>query len=211
MELKCAYFPFLEFYYTISVKLDSKKLGGAEMGKKILVLTGSPRNGGNSDLMADAFIKGAREAGHEVVKVKTDEKNVRGCKACLACYSKGAACVFADDFNEIAPQLEKADVVVMATPVYWYTFPMQIKAVIDKFFALYMGKKPIKGKECVLMACAEEQDPVAFEGMVKSFDLIAGLLEWKDRGRLLVPSVNAAGDINKTDALARAEKLGAGI
>ena len=110
------------------------------MKKKILVLTGSPRNGGNSDLMADAFIKGARAAGHEVVKVKTDEKNVRGCKACCACYSKGAACVIDDDFNEIAPHLENADVIAMVTPVYWYTFSAQLKAVIDRMYALCVGE-----------------------------------------------------------------------
>ena len=179
--------------------------------KKILVLTGSPRNGGNSDMMADAFIKGAEDAGHEVAKVKTDLKNIKGCKACKACYSKGAACVFDDDFNEIAPLMENADVIVMATPVYWYTFPTQLKAVIDKIYALFGGGKPIKGKESVLMACAEEHDEAVFEGLSKSYDKIEGLLEWKNRGRLLVPGVNKVGDIKQTDALARAEKLGASI
>ena len=178
------------------------------MKKKILVLTGSPRSGGNSDLMADAFIKGARAAGHEVVKVKTDEKNVRGCKACRACYSKGAACVFGDDFNEIAPLLENAEVVVVATPVYWYTFPAQLKAVIDKMYALYVGEKPISAKECVLMACAEESDEEAFEGLVRSWDMILRLLSWVEKGRLIVPGVNEVGDIKKTDALEKAEALG---
>ena len=179
------------------------------MKKKILVLTGSPRNGGNSDLMADAFIKGAQAAGHEVVKVKTDEKNVRGCKACCACYSEGAACVFNDDFNEIAPHLESADVVAMVTPVYWYTFSAQLKAVIDKMHALYNVKKPlISEKECVLMACAEESDLEAFEGLTRSWDLIVKLLAWAEKGRLIVPGVKDVGDIKKTDALAKAEALG---
>ena len=181
------------------------------MKKKILVLTGSPRNGGNSDLMADAFIKGARAAGHEVVKVKTDEKSVRGCKACLACYSKGAACVFNDDFNEIAPHLESADVIAMATPVYWYTFPAQLKAVIDKMFALYVGKKPITAKECILMTCAEEDNLEAFEGLTSSWAMIMKLLEWVEKGRLIVPGVKDVGDIKKTDALEKAEALGAGL
>lgn len=179
------------------------------MKKKILVLTGSPRNGGNSDLMADALVKGASAAGHEVTKVKTDEKNVRGCKACRACYSKGSACVFNDDFNEIAPLLESADVVVMSTPVYWYTFSAQLKAVIDKMYALNVGKKPITAKECVLMACAEEHELAAFEGLTRSWELIMKLLNWVEKGRLLVPGVNEVGDIKKTDALKKAEDLGA--
>jgi multimeric flavodoxin WrbA len=179
------------------------------MKKKILVLTGSPRNGGNSDLMADAFIRGAQANGHDVVKVKTDEKIVRGCKACRACYSKGAACVFDDDFNEIAPLLENSDVVAVATPVYWYTFPAQLKVVIDKMVALYNGGKSLSEKECVLMACAEENNPEAFEGLTRSWDLIRRLLKWTEKGRLIVPGVNDVGDIKKTDALDKAETLGA--
>ena len=178
------------------------------MKKKILVLTGSPRNGGNSDLMADAFIKGARAKGHDVVKVKTDEKKVQGCKACRACYSKGTACVSNDDFNEIAPHIENADVVAVATPVYWYTFPAQLKAVIDKMFALYVGEKPLTEKECVLMACAEENNQEAFEGLTRSWDMILRLLKWVEKGRLIVPGVNNVGDIKKTDALDKAEAIG---
>jgi len=177
------------------------------MKKRILVLTGSPRNGGNSDLMADAFIKGAQAAGHEVVKIKTDEKNVRGCKACYTCYSKGGACSQNDDFNEIAPHLENADVVVMATPLYWYTFPAQLKAVIDKMFSLFVGKKNITGKECVIMACAEEHDIEAFEGLIRSWELILKLMNWAEKGRLIVPAVRDVGDIEKTDALEKAEAL----
>jgi multimeric flavodoxin WrbA len=179
--------------------------------KKIIVLTGSPRNGGNSDLMADAFIEGARSAGHVVTKVKTDEKNVRGCKACNACYSKGVACVYNDDFNEIAPHLENADVVAVATPVYWYTFPAQLKSVIDKMYALYVGKKPISGKECVLMVCAEESDQAAFEGLTRSWDMIMKLLSWTEKGRLIVPGVHDAGDINRTNSLEKAKAIGVGI
>jgi len=179
--------------------------------KKILVLTGSPRSGGNSDMMADAFIKGVRAAGHEVVKIKADEKNVRGCKACNTCYSKDTACVFDDDFNEIAPHIENADVIAMATPLYWYTFPAQLKAVIDKMYALYSGNKSINAKECVLMACAAEDDQEAFEGLIRSWNLIIKLLNWVEKGCLIVPGVNDAGDIEKTDALDKAEAMGAGL
>ena len=181
------------------------------MKKKVLVLTGSPRNGGNSDLMADAFIKGALAAGHEVVKVKTDEKNVRGCKACCACYSKDTACVADDDFNDIAPYLESADIVAMATPLYWYTFSAQLKAVIDKMYALVTANKFTNAKECVLMACAEEDDIEAFEGLVRSWDKIMGHLGWIEKGRLLVTSVNNVGDIKKTNALEKAEALGVAL
>jgi len=76
------------------------------MSRNILVLTGSPRKGGNSDLLADAFIKGAKAAGNRVDKYETGLKRIVGCKACDRCYSQGEACVFGDDFNALAPLLE---------------------------------------------------------------------------------------------------------
>ena len=94
------------------------------MGKKIVVLTGSPRAGGNTDRMADAFISGAMAAGHEVTKFSTAQLNVKGCVACGGCYSReDRPCCHDDDFNRIAPVIEQADVVVFAAPLYWSTFP----------------------------------------------------------------------------------------
>ena len=95
--------------------------------KNILVLTGSPRKGGNSDLMADAFIKGAIAKGHQVIKFETAKKVIGGCKACDKCWSLGTACVFRDDFAELEPLIEKADVIVLATPLYWFNMSAQIK------------------------------------------------------------------------------------
>lgn len=178
------------------------------MTKKILVLTGSPRKNGNSELFADAFIRGLESAGHEVTKFRSGNKKILGCTACNKCYSKGVACVFNDDFNELAPLAEEADMLVLATPLYWFTFPAQIKAAIDKLYALYVGKRPVKIKESVLLVCAETDDMQDFDGIVRSFDLINGYLQWSDRGQLLVPNVNKVGDIEKTDALLKAEELG---
>ena len=86
------------------------------MSKNILILTGSPRKGGNIDKLADAFISGAEQAGHTAVKYATATKNIMGCKACNRCFSKGTACVFSDDFNELAPLVEQADRIVFAMP-----------------------------------------------------------------------------------------------
>ncbi len=181
------------------------------MKKKILVLTGSPRKNGNSDRMAEAFIKGAQSAGHEVVKIVADSKNIKGCKACDACYSKGAACVFNDDFNEIAPHLESADAIAFITPLYWYTFPVQLKAVIDKFYAFSHTQRPSNIKESYLLACAGDKEETAFEGLVKSYEHIAGYQKWQQKGQLLVAGVYEVGEIDATDALARAEKMGAAV
>ena len=178
------------------------------MPKNILILTGSPRKGGNSDLLAEAFIAGARQAGHTTVKYATAQKNIKGCKACKTCFSKGVACSFADDFNELAPLVEQADMVVFATPLYWFSFSVQLKAAIDKFYSFLIGKKTLKIKECVLLVCGVAQDEAEYEGIIKSYELIAHYQGWTDRGIIIVPGVNEKGDILKTDGLKRAEALG---
>ena len=103
------------------------------MAKNILVLTGSPRNGGNTDQLADAFIAGAQWAGHTVTKYATADKNIKGCMDCKACFANGGVCVIPDDFPTLAPLMEQADMVVFATPLYWFSFPAQLKAAIDRF------------------------------------------------------------------------------
>lgn len=178
------------------------------MKKSILVLNGSPRVGGNSDLLADAFIKGAITAGHDVIQYKVGNKNIMGCKACDACYSKGKACVFDDDFNSISPILEQADTIVFVTPLYWFTFPTQIKAVIDKTYSFIIGKRELKIKESMLLVCGEDKEEAVFDSIISTYKMIAYYQKWTDRGHLIVPGVLHKGDILSTDYLAIAEKMG---
>ena len=178
------------------------------MSKNILVLTGSPRKGGNSDQLADAFIAGAQQAGHTTVKYVTANKKIKGCKACNSCFSKGAACSFPDDFNELAPLVEEADMIVFATPLYWFSFPAQMKAAIDKFHSFSIGGKRLKIQECALLVCGADPDPSCHEGIVASYKLIARHMKWRDGGTIVVPGVYEKGGIATTDALARAEALG---
>ena len=176
--------------------------------KNILILTGSPRKNGNSDLLADAFIKGLETNSHAVVKFEVGKKKIRGCIACQKCYSKGQACVFNDDFNELAPLMENADMIVLATPLYWFTFPAQIKAAFDKLYALLIGKRDVKIRESMMFVCAETDDMTDFDGIVRTYELINRYMKWEDRGMLLIPNVNDVGDIFKTDALEQAAELG---
>ncbi len=181
------------------------------MSKNILVLTGSPRKGGNSDRLADAFITGAQQAGHTVIKYATADKQFKGCRACQTCFSRGTACSFADDFNELAPLVEQADMLVLATPIYWFTFPAQLKAALDKFFSFLIGQKTLNIKDSALLACAGNPREDSFDGLVSSYKLSAGHMGWKDNGIILVPGLMAKDDILKTDGLKRAEELGKSI
>ncbi len=180
-----------------------KKMGE---NKSIVVLTGSPRKDGNSFALANAFIKAAEKRGCTVTRFDAAELEIKGCTACETCYQTGKACSFDDDFNKIAPTIEKADAVVLCTPLYWYTFPAKLKAVIDKFYALYIGKRGIGNKECALMVCCEgEAEPM--EGIRLSYRHTVELLEWTPVGEVLAPLVHKIGDIEKTDGIAQAEAL----
>ena len=177
------------------------------MSKKIVVITGSPRKKGNTFAMTEAFIKAAQSRGHIVTKFDAAFKNVGGCHACETCYKTGKACSYDDDFNEIAPSILEADAIVFTTPVYWYSFPAQIKAVIDKLYSLCVGGKDVAGKECALIACCEEEDISVFDGVRIPYERTAALLKWKSVGEVLVPGVLNVGDIDKTDGYEKAEKL----
>lgn len=179
------------------------------MSKNILVLTGSPRKHGNSDLMADAFIKGALAKGHQVTKFAAAGKKIGPCKACATCWSKGTACSFRDDFAELEPLLEKADTLVLATPLYWFTFSAQIKNPIDRLYSYVVPDcpKPLQIKEAILLICGGEGEKV-FDGATASFQLILDFMKWQNKGMLVAPHVNAKGEILKTDFLEQAELLG---
>ena len=177
------------------------------MGKKIVVITGSPRKNGNSFAMTDAFIKAAQAKGHTVTRFDAAMQKVGGCHACQTCYKSGKACSFDDDYNVIAPTIEEADVVVFSTPVYWYSFPAQIKGVIDKLFSLCIGGKPVAGKQCALITCCEEHDMTVMDGVRIPYERTAKLLKWNSVGEVLIPGVLNEGDIDKTDGCKKAAAL----
>lgn len=178
--------------------------------KNVLVLKGSPRRGGNSDLLADAFVSGAKEAGHHVTEFPAGRKQIKGCLGCKQCYSKeNRACVVEDDFGELVELYQNSDIIVYATPLYWYSFPSQLKAAMDKMYALVIGRREMALKESVLLACCEDTDPEAFNGILRSYELICGFRKWRDLGRVLAFGVDEPGDIlNQPDILKRAKELG---
>lgn len=173
------------------------------MSKKVLILSGSPRKGGNSDILCDEFLRGAREAGHQVEKVRPTEKKIAPCLGCYYCASHGGECVRRDDMADLLQQMIDADVIVLASPVYFYSINAQLKAVIDRFYAnneALMGKK----KAVFLTAMADEDQKTA-SGANASFDLMADYLGWEIVGRLNVGGCSTADDLRKKDLTAAYE------
>jgi multimeric flavodoxin WrbA len=183
------------------------------MNKKILILTGSPRKNGNSDMLADAFMKGAQEKGHTVNKIEVANLNVSGCNACDECWTKDEACIQCDDMTEIEPLLESADMLVLVSPLYFSGISAQLKAVIDRLYAYCVGncKKPLKVKESALIMCGECDEERFFSGAIDTYKYTADYMKWEDRGILIATSVSAKGDILQGDWLTKARTFGISI
>lgn len=177
------------------------------MSKKVLVLTGSPRSGGNSDILADNFIEEAKKKGHEVSRFDAGRKNIQGCKACLKCFSSGNACIFDDDFNLLAEKIKDAEVLVMVFPLYWFTFSAQIKAAIDKIFAFAVAGKELKIKESMMIVCAQTDAEGDFKGTVESYRAICEYCKWENKGILLAGGIYEKGDVLKTEFPLKAKEL----
>ena len=177
------------------------------MGKKIVVITGSPRKNGNSFAMTDAFIHEAEQRGHSVRRFDAAFLKIGGCHACMTCYKTGKACSFDDDFNDIAPAILEADAVVFTMPVYWYSIPAQIKGAIDRLFSLVVGGKEVAGKKWGLIACCEEDDTTVLDGVRIPMERTAALLQWEKVGEVLIPGVLNVGDIDHTDGCKQAAAL----
>lgn len=177
------------------------------MAKKIVVITGSPRKRGNTMAMAEAFIQAAEAKGHAVTRFDAAALKLDGCHACGACFKKGKACAIVEGFNPVAEAVLAADAVAFAVPVYWFTLPAQIKAVIDHFFSFMVSGKDIAGKEMAIMACCGDGDPSIFDGVCGPLRRTAAYLKWNVVGEVLVPGVQDIGAIDKTDGCQRAAAL----
>ena len=179
--------------------------------KKVLVITGSPRQLGNTAILADALIQGAKAAGHQADVFDSPFHPVLPCKACNQCWSQGEPCVFDDGFKLLAPKLEEADVLVFCTPLYWFNMSAQLKAVVDKLYA-YMSanaKRKLKVKEAVLLACGEGTEKDGdFDGLKATYKSICDYLGWQDRGMVLAGGCQEKGAVINTPYLKQAQALG---
>lgn len=177
------------------------------MGKSIVVVTGSPRKGGNGLAMTEAFVEAAKAKGHQVTVFDAVGMGISGCRACETCYQSGHACTHNAGFDPIAEAVLEADALVFSMPVYWYSIPAQIKGVVDCIYSLVVGGKDISGKECALIACCEEEDAAVLDGVRVPMERTAALNKWKMVGEVLVPGVLNVGDIAKTDGCLQAAAL----
>ena len=173
---------------------------------KIVILKASPRKNGNSNSLAAAFAEEAQRAGAFIAEYDTANMKVAGCRGCYGCMKKGE-CIFRDDFDKIAEDLRDADGIVIASPVYWYTFPAQIKAVMDRWFSLCVTGKDFSGKKAALLSCCEEETEETFAGIRIAFEKTMALMKAEIVGEVLIPKVSDVGEIKNTDGEEQAREL----
>ncbi|PXV59385.1 NADPH-dependent FMN reductase [Dysgonomonas alginatilytica] len=177
--------------------------------KNVLVISASPRKGGNSDTLCNQFISGAQEAGHEIEKINLRDKDMNYCRACYYCKNHDGKCVIKDDIPEIIDKIIAADVVVLSTPVYFYCMNAQLKTVIDRSV---MKWTKIANKDFYLIATAAEEEDHAMEGTIKSFrGFLECLTDVREAGLILGKGVYNAGEIAGNLAVALAYETGKNI
>ncbi len=182
------------------------------MSKKIVILNGSPRKNGNTSALVKSFAEGAESAGHAVTEFFLGGMDIHGCKGCFGGHSgRECPCVQRDDMDKIYPAVKDCDVVVLATPLYYWNMSGQLRTAIDRLFALEEGEgNQLRGndKASALLMAAEGH---GFEDVALYYDHLMEHLRWKNLGKVLCGGVMDAGDIKGRKELEDARELGKSI
>lgn len=178
------------------------------MSKNVLILSASPRKGGNSDILCDEFKKGAESTGHSVEKIRVSEKNIGYCRACYACKANGN-CAIKDDMAEVLQKMIDADVIVFASPVYFYSVDAQLKALIDRTVARWLE---VKNKEFYYIMTAADEEVSAMDTTLACFRGYADCVEGaKEMGVIYGTGVYEKGEILNSKCMSEAYEMGKNV
>ena len=179
------------------------------MGKKVVVISTSIRANSNSEALAESFVNGALSTGNDVDFISLKDKKIEFCKGCLACQNIGK-CVINDDAAEIMDKVLDAEVVVCATPIYYYEMSGQMKTLIDRLNPMY--PKDYKFRDIYFLSVAAEDEEYVPERA------ISGLQGWIDcfekaelKGSIFCGGVNMGGEIKGNNKLKEAYEMGARV
>lgn len=176
------------------------------MNRKTVILSTSPRKNSNSETLAEAFAKGAMEAGNTVEIIRMREKNIRFCLGCFACQKTGK-CIIRDDMATIVPKMEQADVLVFATPIYYYEMSGQMKTLLDRANPLFVSD--YRFRDVYFISCAAENEDFVPQRAMSGLE---GWIECFEKARLAGSvfggGVTETGEIEGSPALDKAYALG---
>ena len=179
------------------------------MAKKVLVITTSLRRGGNSETLADEFIRGASDAGNDVEKIALGDYELEFCKGCLAC-QKTEKCVINDGAAEIIEKMKNADVIAFATPIYYYEMSGQMKTLLDRANPLFPSEYRFRDIYLFSAAADESEDADAralcgLQGWIECFE------KAELKGSVLAAGADSVGSVKGNPALERAYEMGRAV
>ena len=179
------------------------------MNKKVLILSGSPRRNGNSEVLCDEFMKGALEGGNEVEKIRVAGKKIAPCMGCYYCKDHGGECAYKDDMAEILQKIIDADVLVLSSPVYFYSICAQLKAVIDRTVARWLE---VKNKEFYYIVTMADEPKASADTTIACFNGYADCVEGAVfKGAVIGSGAYGIGEIKNTPAMKEAYEMGQGV
>jgi multimeric flavodoxin WrbA len=173
------------------------------MGKKILILKGSPRERGNSSTLAGQVAAGAKAAGAEVESIYLHGLDIRPCDACDSCTQPGTICIIEDDMQTLYPKIRAADAIVLATPVYWFTFSAQLKLCIDRWYGFQSSNwEEMRGRQFALVLVYGDSDLYTSGGInaIHTFESMCRYLKAEVVG-MVYGTANDIGDVEKQPEL----------
>ncbi len=184
------------------------------MRKHIIILNGSPRMKGNTAILCDAFAEGAKSVGHTVTRFNLQKMDIHGCLGCIKGGKDTASpCIQKDDMTKIYPVYKEADIVVLASPMYYWGISGQLKTAFDRLFAVaecnpgYANPK----KECALIMAAEGNSSDNWKPVLDYYHALLRFLEWKDLGQVLAGGVVDAGAVVGQPVVKEAFNFGASL
>ena len=177
---------------------------------KVLAVVGSPRKGGNTDILLSKIAEGAKAGGAEVETIRLGDVEVRECDGCHACW-RGRVCSKDDDMRPLYAKIAESDAIVFGTPVYWYGPTALMKGFIDRFvyFNCEANRPQIRGKKALVAVVLEEDREETWRPVVEFFERCLAYLEMELAGTIVVPGVGAKRAIQrKPEQLQQAWRLG---
>ena len=173
---------------------------------RIIILQGSPNKNGSTNILVEEFSRGAKESGHSIRRFDLTDMNISPCTGCVACGYEGP-CIQYDDNNEIRAAVLSADMIVFATPLYYYGMSAQLKTVVDRFCA-YNSSITRKRMKSALLAVAWNSDDWTFNSLESHYRTLVRYLHFHDQGMLLGKGCGSPGMTKNTGYPEMAYRLG---
>ena len=173
--------------------------------KKIVMITGSPHKDGTTSFLAERFIEGAESNGHKIYRFDAAFENVKPCNGCEYCKTHNEQCVFADSMEKLNPEISAADLIVLVTPLYYFSMTRQIKGVIDRF---YSHNSSLQDKNVMLLMACGSSGGSETNALLIQYQSLCRYMKWKDKGTVLARGCRTREDLVKTDFPKQARELG---